>query len=284
MLAAYPDAACVAVDMPIGLPAGPGGRASDRAAAQLLGRASSRVFPAPDPACLEMPTYAAARLVEPTLSAQSYALRGKILEAEEARHDGPVIEAHPELAFLAFAGRVLVSKRTWDGAVQRRAVLAAEGLVLPDDLGPTGGTAAVDDVLDAAACALVAAAVVDGTAAAPRRPRRGRHLDAASPVTTAASSCSPQKTASPNCARARSTLSAPPPTNTTGIDAPVLRAPQPLGDRAAVARQALERDHEHLGHAVGAHALAVRPVHGHLVAGGDEAPRDDVASSSSQWT
>jgi len=43
-------------------------------------------------------------------------------------------------------------------------VLAAEGLVLPDDLGPTGGTAAVDDVLDAAACALVARAVVDETA------------------------------------------------------------------------------------------------------------------------
>ncbi len=164
VLAAYPDAACVAVDMPIGLPAGPGGRASDRAARQLLGRASSRVFPAPTMACLEMPTYAAARLVEPTLSAQSYALRGKILEAEEARRDGPVTEAHPELAFLAFAGRVLVSKRTWDGAVQRRAVLAAEGLVLPDDLGPTGGTAAVDDVLDAAACALVAADVVEGTA------------------------------------------------------------------------------------------------------------------------
>ena len=165
VLATYPDAACVAVDMPIGLPAGPGGRASDRAAKQLLGRASSRVFPAPTRACLELPTYAAARQVEPTVSAQSYALRGKILEAEEARHAGPVVEAHPELAFLRFAGEVLVvSKRTWDGAVRRRAVLAAEGLVLPDDLGPTGGTAAVDDVLDAAACALVARAVVDETA------------------------------------------------------------------------------------------------------------------------
>ena len=160
----YPDAACVAVDMPIGLPAGPGGRASDRAAKQLLGRAASRVFPAPTRACLEMPTYAAARQVEPTLSAQSYALRGKILEAEEARHAGPVVEVHPELAFLRFAGEVLVSKRTWDGAVRRRVVLAAEGLVLPDDLGPTGGTAAVDDVLDAAACALVARTIVDGAA------------------------------------------------------------------------------------------------------------------------
>lgn len=164
VLATYPDAACVAVDMPIGLPTGPGGRAADRAARRLLGRASSRVFSAPTRACLEPATYAAARLVEPSLSAQSYALRGKIGEAEEARHAGPLIEAHPELAFLRFAGAVLVSKRTWDGAAQRRAVLAAQGLELPDDLGPTGGTAAVDDVLDAAACALVAQDVAEGTA------------------------------------------------------------------------------------------------------------------------
>ncbi len=164
VLETFPDAVCVAVDMPIGLPMGAGGRASDRAARRLLGRASSRVFPAPTRACLEMPTYAAARLVEPALSAQSYALRAKILETEEARAAGPVVEAHPELAFLAFAGEVLVSKRTWDGAVRRRAVLAAQGLVLPDDLGPTGGTAPVDDVLDAAACALVAQAIADGTA------------------------------------------------------------------------------------------------------------------------
>jgi predicted RNase H-like nuclease len=124
------------------------------------------VFPAPTRASLEAPTYAAARLVDPALSAQSYALRGKILEVDEARHAGPVVEVHPELAFLRFAGAVLVSKRTWDGAVQRRAVLAAEGVVLPDDLGPTGGTAAVDDVLDAAACALVAQDVAAGTAEA----------------------------------------------------------------------------------------------------------------------
>ena len=64
-------------------------------------------------------------------------------------------------------------KRTWDGAVRRRAVLATQGLVLPDDLGPTGGTAAVDDVLDAAVCALVAGAVADGTAEALGDPDEG---------------------------------------------------------------------------------------------------------------
>jgi predicted RNase H-like nuclease len=163
VLEAFPDAACVAVDMPIGLPAGPGGRASDREAKRRLGWASARVFPAPTSASLEKATYAAARLVQPSLSAQSYALRRKILEAEEARHAGPVIETHPELAFLAFAGEALVSKRTWDGAARRRAVLAAQGLAA-DDFGLTGGTAAVDDVLDAAVCALVAQAFVDGTA------------------------------------------------------------------------------------------------------------------------
>jgi predicted RNase H-like nuclease len=164
VLEAFADAACVAVDMPIGLPTARGGRASDREAKRLLGRAASRVFPAPTRACLEAPTYAAARLVEPSLSAQSYALRAKILEADEAHREGPVVEAHPELAFLALAGSVLVSKRTWDGQMQRRAVLAGKGLVLADDLGRSGGTAAADDVLDAAACALVARAVADGTA------------------------------------------------------------------------------------------------------------------------
>ncbi len=107
------------------------------------------------------------------MSAQSYALRKKILEVEKARHDGPVIETHPELAFLAFAGEVLVAKRTWDGLVRRRAVLAAQGLVLPDGLGATGGTAAADDVLDAAACALVAHAVANGTAESLGDPAEG---------------------------------------------------------------------------------------------------------------
>jgi predicted RNase H-like nuclease len=164
VLERFAGAAWVAVDMPIGLPVGPGGRASDRAARRLLGRASSRVFPAPTRACLDAPTYAAARLVETTLSAQSYALRAKILEADEAQREGPLVEAHPELAFLALTGTVLASKKTWDGQMQRRAALAQQGLELPDDLGPTGGTAAPDDVLDAAACALVAAAVEDGSA------------------------------------------------------------------------------------------------------------------------
>jgi predicted RNase H-like nuclease len=164
VLERFGGAACVAVDMPIGLPAGPGGRASDREARRLLGRASSRVFPAPTRACLDAPSYAAARLVERSLSAQSYALRTKILEADEAQHEGPVVEAHPELAFLALTGAVLVSKRTWDGQMQRRDALRRHGVELSDDLGPTGGTAGADDVLDAAACALVAEAVVDGSA------------------------------------------------------------------------------------------------------------------------
>jgi predicted RNase H-like nuclease len=163
VLEAFPGAACVAVDMPIGLPAGPGGRASDREARKRLGRASSRVFSAPTRASLDAPTYAAARLIQRSLSAQSYALRRKILEVEEAWQEG-VFEVHPELAFLAFAGEPLVPKKTWDGQMQRRQSLAEQGLVLPDDLGLTGGTAAADDVLDAAACALVAVAIADGSA------------------------------------------------------------------------------------------------------------------------
>jgi predicted RNase H-like nuclease len=48
--------------------------------------------------------------------------------------------------------------------MQRRDALRRHGVELADDLGPTGGTAGADDVLDAAACALVAEAVANGTA------------------------------------------------------------------------------------------------------------------------
>ena len=150
--------------MPIGLPETSGGRASDREAKKLLGRASSRVFPAPTRACLDAPTYAAARLIQPSLLRPVLrAAHRRSSRSTEARREGPVIEVHPELAFLAFAGRPLASKKTWDGQVQRRQALADQGLA-PDDLGPTGGTAAADDVLDAAACALVARAYAAGSA------------------------------------------------------------------------------------------------------------------------
>jgi predicted RNase H-like nuclease len=75
-----------------------------------------------------------------------------------------VVEAHPELCFAALAGAPLPErKHSWAGAVRRRALLAAAGIEVPDDLGPAGAVP-VDDVLDAAAVAWTAARVAAGAA------------------------------------------------------------------------------------------------------------------------
>ena len=55
------------------------------------------------------------------------------------------------------AGRSLTHpKSTWAGAEERRQLLATAGIEIPADIGPAGQSAAVDDVLDAAAAAWTA--------------------------------------------------------------------------------------------------------------------------------
>lgn len=160
VLAAFPTAKIFAIDVPIGLPSG-GARAADLEAKMLLGPRRSTIFPAPPRPVLEATTYAAARerareLTGRSISAQSFALRHNILEAEPLRDDHRVFEAHPELAFRSLSGRVLLSgKRTWNGAVERQEALGKAGLSLPAHLGHAGA-APVDDVLDAAVCAWTA--------------------------------------------------------------------------------------------------------------------------------
>jgi predicted RNase H-like nuclease len=75
-----------------------------------------------------------------------------------------VIEVHPEVSFAALAGRPLQnSKRSWNGQMERRRLLASAGIELPDEL--TAGDAAADDVLDAAIAAWSAARKDRGEAA-----------------------------------------------------------------------------------------------------------------------
>jgi predicted RNase H-like nuclease len=59
---------------------------------------------------------------------------------------------------------IAASKRTADGVAARRAALADQGIVVPDDIGPGGRLAAADDVVDAAAVAWTARRVAAGTA------------------------------------------------------------------------------------------------------------------------
>ena len=164
------DADAVALDVPIGLPASGGRRACDDLTRARLGLRRSSVFAAPPRDVLRCATYAQARPLAPTLSAQAFGLVPRIRQVDdELRVRGPavhrrVVECHPELAFAAMAaGRLtLAAKKSATGSLQRIALLEdALGQDLPLDVP---GTAALDDALDAAACALVASRWARGEA------------------------------------------------------------------------------------------------------------------------
>jgi predicted RNase H-like nuclease len=185
VLAAARAAGCVAVgvDMPIGL-LDEGTRECERDARALLKRASGTVFPMPPRSVLEAPTHADAlarcrELGIPGVSAQGFALRTKILQVERAIADAapplpfPVLEVHPELAFLAMAGEPLESKKTWNGFWTRARLLREHGIDVPERLEVVAG-AIPDDVLDAAAVAWSADRSTRGEAVSlPPEPQTG---------------------------------------------------------------------------------------------------------------
>jgi predicted RNase H-like nuclease len=155
------------IDMPLGL-LETGWREADRAARGLLGPRRSSVFAIPPSAVWAEASYPAANLrcrelVGQGLSAQSWGLRAKLLEANQYRQTcgHPLYEVHPELAFAALAGAPLAaSKHTGAGREQRRQLLAQAGLEIP------AGTPAalIGDVLDAAAVAWSARRIAAGQA------------------------------------------------------------------------------------------------------------------------
>jgi predicted RNase H-like nuclease len=148
--ATFPDADCVAVDIPIG----PGPRAADEAARRFVGSRWASVFPTPPADVIELDDYAEAVRLYPSLSRQSFALFGKIREVAECL-EPRVVEVHPEVSFRALKGAYLEeSKNTWNGFMERRALLAAAGIEIPDAL-PVGTP--LVDVLDAAIAAWSAA-------------------------------------------------------------------------------------------------------------------------------
>jgi len=185
VLAACPEACVIGIDIPIGLPEA-GTRAADLEAQRFLGARRSSVFVVPSSAVLVAASYAEAReaarrMKEPGPSAQAYALRRKILEvAEDAAKDDRIVEVHPEVSFRAMAGADLrFGKKTWNGVGERRRLLSAHGIEIPETLPDvTRGT--VDDVVDAAAAAWTADRVARGVAAtlptAPPVDRGGRRM------------------------------------------------------------------------------------------------------------
>ncbi|MFJ3334173.1 DUF429 domain-containing protein [Streptomyces sp. NPDC086766] len=160
----------VAVDMPLGL-VERGWRAADLAARALLGVRRSSVFPVAPRTAWEEQDYVAAagrcqELTGNRLSRQAWALRPKLLEARACwLADERIHEVHPEVSFRALADGVPLpyAKKTWRGQNLRRTLLAAAGLVLPDELGEADRIP-VDDVLDAAVAAWSANRIALGTA------------------------------------------------------------------------------------------------------------------------
>ncbi len=103
----------VGIDMPLGLLAD-GWRDADALARRALGRRGVTVFAIPPRPVWQQPTYAEANrvcreLTGKGLSAQTWGLRGKLLEADAYRRKSParLYEVHPELAFAALAGAPL---------------------------------------------------------------------------------------------------------------------------------------------------------------------------------
>lgn len=186
LLASCAAAACIGIDVPIGLDDRP--RACDVEARRILGpgRASS-VFRPPSRAALgtasaladatHVPDYRTAcelnrQACGVDLSRQAYGILPKIAEVDAAMTPDlqcRVIEVHPEVAFWALAQRAMrANKKTVEGFAERRAALAA---ALADTAIPTRSEArrlappaGPDDVLDAIAVAWTAHRFAEGLA------------------------------------------------------------------------------------------------------------------------
>lgn len=159
------DAEVIGVDLPIGIP-DDGPRPADTAARRFVGPRAASVFATPLRPILEAENYEQARLVATELtgksvSAQTYALRRRILELDDYALDDPrVIEVHPEVSFRELAHGPLLSKHRTDGLMQRRLLLQQSGIELPASVPRV----AEPDLLDATVVAWSAARYARGEA------------------------------------------------------------------------------------------------------------------------
>ena len=187
VVAAHPRATVFAVDIPIGLsPSGKrqadeaarkllrgcASRQADEAARKLLRGYASRVFNAPAACVLDAADYEDAnkrskRIADCGLTQQSFALLPKIREVANAIASNPKVnvrETHPEICFTKMnQDNPLPSKKTWDGLMLRKALLAEAGLVIPERVDVACRHSA-DDVVDAVACAWAALQIDRGQA------------------------------------------------------------------------------------------------------------------------
>jgi len=92
------------------------------------------------------------------VSMQLFCIREKLRELNELPAPPRVFEAHPELIFWRLAGRVLESKNTAKGRMERVKILEENGIgrIRPWLRQRYGTGIGRDDLIDACACALAA--------------------------------------------------------------------------------------------------------------------------------
>lgn len=183
VLALVPDPGILAVDMPIGLPDTllARGRGAEQAARRHLGERQSSVFAVPSRRAVYCEDYslackAALQTSEPPrkVSKQCFYLFPKIREIDALmvpELESRVYEVHPELAFWRLNGgqamslpKKVKSKASMPGLDERRDLLVScgyDGAFLDQKLPKGCGR---DDLLDAAANALIALRLSQGRA------------------------------------------------------------------------------------------------------------------------
>ncbi len=181
----------IAVDMPIGLPEriGPNGRGPEAAVRAVLGPRKRSVFSVPSRSTVREHDYRsacaeAARTSTPSrmVSQQAFHLFPKIRELDGLMTpalESRVHEVHPELAFWRLNGGCAMAhpKKSPAGKQEHIALLLRRGI--PETaLAVVQRGAGLDDLLDAAASALIARRIARGEAVSfPAEPERdGRGL------------------------------------------------------------------------------------------------------------
>ena len=187
LVAAFPDAKSILIDIPIGLPwREMPTRACEPRARQVLGPRRSSVFSVPCREAAHAATVADARAANiaelgKSLSAQSWNICNKIAEVDLLLRDKKlqkvVREVHPELCFWGLAGGVPMhfGKKSPEGRAERLAVLSRFepktqkllNLVLQEQLR---ATVQADDVLDAVVAFVVATAKPGDQTTLPEKP------------------------------------------------------------------------------------------------------------------
>ncbi len=145
----------VGIDIPLGFPEPGARRQAEVEGRRLLGSRASTLFFTPPREAFDLP-WAEARLLGVSKQAWNLgpAIRDALSVADSSWH-----EVHPELAFSNLAGSPLPPKKTGNGSDARLSVLAEHGLEVTPVLGVP-----LDDVIDAAVCALTALRIHSGDA------------------------------------------------------------------------------------------------------------------------